>query len=232
MSTASTRRLLVYTRAADYRHESTERSAQVLSALAAAQGVTCEITRDPEVFCEERLADFSAISFFNTSGNVLSDAGRLALEAFVRRGGGFLGVHAAAATEHDFPFYTELVGATFSAHPEPQVGTLVVEDRDHPATRDLPERFDVHEEWYGFSANPRDQVRVLLRVDETSYLAKEGAMGSDHPIAWCHTRFQGRSLYTALGHATDTFAHAEIRKHFSGAIAWVLGLDEHIDTTP
>jgi hypothetical protein len=232
MNAAPAPRLLVYTRAADYRHESTERSAEVLSALAEVVGVACEITDDPQVFREARLADFRAISFFNTSGNVLSEEGRRAFEAFVRKGGGFLGVHAAAATEPGFAFYSELVGATFSAHPEPQTGTLVVEDRDHPATRALPERFDVHEEWYGFTANPRPRVRVLLRVDEASYAPREGAMGADHPIAWCHTRFHGRALYTALGHASETLAHTEIRKHFSGAIAWVLGIDEHVDFAP
>ena len=220
----SSPKLLVYTRTTDYRHESTARSVESLTALAALRGVVCETTEDPAAFREAQLRGFGAVCFFNTSGEVLDADGRAALEAYVRGGGGFLGVHAAAASELGSPFYEELVGAYFSAHPEPQLGTLVVEDRSHPATRALPERLSVHEEWYSFRRNPRDRTRVLLRVDESSYMPRDGAMGADHPIAWCHERCGGRALYTALGHDSALFAIPEIRAHFEGALAWVQNL--------
>jgi type 1 glutamine amidotransferase len=218
-------KLLVYTRTTDYRHASTERSVAELTAIASTLGVACETTEDPAAFRDARLAEFGAVCFFNTSGDVLDLAGRSALESFVRAGGGFFGVHAAAASEPGSPFYEELVGAYFSAHPEPQLGTLVVEARTHPATRALPERLAVHEEWYGFRRNPRDRVRVLLRVDETSYAPRASAMGEDHPIAWCHERFGGRALYTALGHDSAIFDVPQLRAHFQGALAWTLGLE-------
>ncbi len=214
--------LLLYTRTTDYRHESTERSVTELAAIASALGITCETTEDPAAFHDARLQALGAVCFFNTSGDVLEPAGRRALESFVREGGGFLGVHAAAASELGWAFYEELVGAYFSAHPEPQSGTLVVEERTHPATCALPERFALHEEWYGFRRNPRDRARVLLRVDETSYTPRDGAMGPDHPVAWCHERLGGRALYTALGHDSAIFTLPEIRAHFAGALAWVL----------
>lgn len=222
---SAAQRLLVYTRTTDYRHESTARSVTELAAIAAARAITCETTEDPGVFREARLAAFGAVCFFNTSGDVLDATGRAALEGFVRGGRGFLGVHAAAASEHSSPFYEELVGAYFSAHPEPQLGTLIVEDATHPATRSLPERLTLHEEWYGFRTNPRARARVLLRVDEASYTPRDGAMGADHPIAWCHERSGGRALYTALGHDSAIFEIAPIRMHFAGALAWALGLE-------
>ena len=225
MSARLPARLLVYTRAMDYRHASTGRGVAELCAIASARGVTCETTERPTAFRAERLREFGAICFFNTSGDVLDAAGRAALEGFVRGGGGFLGVHAAAASEHSSPFYEELVGAFFSAHPEPQLGTLIVEDPTHPATRALPERLTLYEEWYGFRTNPRTRARVLLRVDEASYTPRDGAMGADHPIAWCHQRLGGRALYTALGHDSAIFEIAEIRMHFEGALAWALRLE-------
>lgn len=218
-------RLLVYTRTTDYRHESTERSVAELATLASARGIICETTEDPAAFRDARLAGFGAVCFFNTSGDVLDAAGRRALETFVRAGGGFLGAHAAAASEYASPFYEELVGAYFSAHPEPQLGTWIVEEPTHPATRSLPERLALHEEWYGFRRNPRDRTRILLRVDEASYTPRDGTMGSDHPIAWCHERLGGRALYTALGHDSAIFALQEVRSHFAGALAWVLRLE-------
>lgn len=39
------------------------------------------------------------------------------MEQFIRNGGGFMGVHAAADTEYDWPWYGELVGAWFHKHP-------------------------------------------------------------------------------------------------------------------
>ena len=38
----------------------------------------------------------------------------------MRGGGGWLGVHSAADTEYDWPFYGELVGARFARHPAVQ----------------------------------------------------------------------------------------------------------------
>lgn len=73
-----------------------------------------------------------------TTGDVLDDAQQSAFERFIRRGRGFVGVHSAADTEHEWPWYGKLVGAYFLSHPGIQGATYVVEDRDHPATRMLP----------------------------------------------------------------------------------------------
>jgi len=54
-------------------------------------------------------------------------------------GGGFAGVHAAACTEYEWPYYGELPGARFARHPEYQPGCrAVVEDRCHPAPDACP----------------------------------------------------------------------------------------------
>jgi uncharacterized protein len=60
---------------------------------------------------------------------------------------------------------------------------------------------------------------VLLTVDEASYTG--GTMGTDHPIAWCHDRLGGRSLYTALGHTDESFAEPAFLRHVSGALRWL-----------
>ncbi len=62
--------------------------------------------------------------FLSTSGDVLDPSGRAALEAYVRGGGGFVGVHSAADTEYGWPFYGELVGARFAGHPAVQPVTV------------------------------------------------------------------------------------------------------------
>ena len=209
-------RVLVFTRTAGYRHISIEVGVAALTDLVAA-----EATEDAGVFTPENLARYRVVVFLNTSGPVLDDDQRQALAAYVRGGGGFVGVHCAAATEEDWPAYGELVGARFDHHPEVQPAVLHVADPDHPATAHLPSRWEHVDEWYNFRTNPRPHVRVLLTVDESTY--QGGRMGADHPIAWCRPYGQGRSFYTALGHTVEAYADPAVRAHLAGGLRWAAG---------
>ena len=80
---------------------------------------------------------------------------RRAFERFIRRGGGFVGVHSATDTEYDWPFYGALVGAYFAGHPDIQNATIQIEDAAHPSTASLPRAWMRRDEWYNFRQNPR-----------------------------------------------------------------------------
>ncbi|MFJ8629460.1 ThuA domain-containing protein [Streptomyces sp. NPDC093568] len=207
-------RLLVYTRTTDYRHESIQAGVE---AVRTAGDFEVDHTEDPGAF-ERPLDAYSAVVFLSTSGEVLTPAGRERLAAYVESGGGFVGVHAAACTEYDWPYYGDLLGARFERHPEYQPGKVVVEDRDHPATRHLPAVWDFVDEWYDFRANPRKAARVLARADESSY--EGGRMGADHPLVWCRAQGAGRVFYTALGHAAEAYEDPDFRAHLLGGITW------------
>ena len=77
------------------------------------------------------------------------------------------------------------------------------------------------DEWYNFRAPP-EGVRVLLRLDETTY--EGGAMGADHPAAWAHEVGRGRSAYTALGHTAESYAEPLFLEHLGGAVCWAARL--------
>ncbi|MFF4863593.1 ThuA domain-containing protein [Streptomyces sp. NPDC002405] len=211
------RRLLVHTRTADYRHDSIP---DAVAALRALDGFEVVHTEDPEALARP-LERYAAVVFLSTSGEVLTPAGRERLAAYVERGGGFVGVHAAACTEYDWPYYGELLGARFARHPNYQPGRVLVEDRDHPATRHLPAEWAFTDEWYDFRTNPRGAVRVLARADESSY--RGGGMGTDHPLVWCREQGRGRVFYTALGHASEAYADPDFRAHLRGGIEWAAG---------
>lgn len=208
--------VLVFTKTAEYRHESIDAGIEALSA-----GIDLAATEDAGLFTSAILARFRAVVFLNTSGTVLDNEQRGALEEYVRLGGGFVGVHCAAATEYDWPGYGELIGAWFDQHPEVQPATIRVEDRDHPATASLPQTWERVDEWYDFRTNPRPAVRVLLSVDEATY--RGGRMGTDHPLAWCRSYGHGRAFYTALGHTVESYAEPELCAHLTGAIQWAAG---------
>jgi type 1 glutamine amidotransferase len=210
-------RVLVYTRTTDYRHDSIPDAVAAVGALGAAHGFTAETTEDPGVFVSG-LGAYAAVVFLSTTGEVLTPPGRAGLEAYMRDGGGFVGVHAAACAEDDWPYYGELLGARFARHPDLQPGRAVVEDRGHPATRHLPAVWDFTDEWYDFRTSPRGSVRVLASADESSY--KGAGMGADHPLVWCREQGAGRVFYTALGHASEAYEDPDFRTHLLGGIRW------------
>jgi type 1 glutamine amidotransferase len=158
-------------------------------------------------------------------GDILNDEQQAAFEAWFRSGGGFVGIHAAADTEHTWPWYGNLVGAWFKTHPSPQKATVVVEDKTHASTSMLPERWERFDEWYVYKANPRTKkdapVHVLATLDETTYDTGGNPMG-DHPIAWCHEFDGGRAWYTGGGHTQESYAEPLFRQHLSAGIEWAL----------
>ncbi|WP_393063321.1 ThuA domain-containing protein [Streptomyces sp. LN549] len=214
--------VLVFTRTTAYRHDSIPAGQAALRELGEEHGFTVETSEDPSVFTDASLAGRSAVVFLSTSGEVLTPDGQLALRRWTSDGGGFMGIHSAACTEYDWPYYGELLGARFAGHPEFQSGTVLVEDRSHPSMRHLPPRWDWYDEWYDFRSNPRRPgVQVLATIDESGY--EGGRMGADHPLVWCKESGAGRSFYTSLGHADDAYTDPAFRGHLLGGLRWTAG---------
>jgi hypothetical protein len=231
--------LLLFSKTNGFRHDSIPAAVTALGALAAERGWSVFHTENGAVHRPELLARFAAVVWVSASGDNLTDEQEDALRRYVEGGGGFLGLH---GTGGDF-YYSwswipgELLRAQFIGHPmnpQFQEATLVVEDPAHPATRELPERWQHTEEWYSFERSPRDRVHVLARVEESSYvpeirglwlLDRDLRMGDDHPVVWCHCNGQGRVLYSALGHRDEAYADASYRSLLAGAMGWVAGLE-------
>ena len=209
--------VLVFTRTAKFRHDSIPTAVATLRALATAQGLRTDHGEDPAVFTAANLARYRAVVFANTTGDVLDEAQQAALQAYVEGGGGFLGLHSAADTEYDWPWYGELVGAWFHKHPP---GLQTAQVTLHGAGHD-GQRWTITDELYNYRRNPRPWVQVLATVDETSYTG--GTMGSDHPIAWCRPMQQGRSWYTGFGHDDAVFADEQVRALLRRGLAYATG---------
>ncbi|HEX2025280.1 MAG TPA: ThuA domain-containing protein [Actinomycetota bacterium] len=218
---AQSYRALVFTKTAAFRHPSIDEAVAALQALAAERGFEMVHTEDAAAFSDPNLAGFDVVVFLLTTGDVLDAAQEAALQRFIRNGGGFAGVHAAADTEHGWPWYADLLGARFVTHPAPQAAVVRVEDRRHGSTGHLPASWGWVDEWYEFDRNPRRRVHVLATVSEATY--DGGSMGSDHPVAWCHRFEGGRSWYTALGHPEESYADPAFRAHLAGGLAWAAG---------
>ncbi len=206
--------------------------------LGAANGFEVVATEDPKVFTDRGLRDFTALAFANTTGNILNDRQRAALQRFVVGGGGWVGIHSAADTEYTSDFYTKLLaGGRFLAHPLEQPGVVVREAASHLSTQHLPERWVIPiEEFYSFTSSVRGRAKVLLSIDESTYLQdpntsnlptgpdnpfpSEGVTGvmGDHPMSWQHRVGRGLSWYTALGHEFSMYVDPDFRTHLLGGL--------------
>lgn len=230
-------RVLVYSRTGGYRHASIPLGIATVEQLGSENGFAVEASEDPAVFSDRNLRRFTAVVFLNTTAEVMTPSGRKALRRFVLDGGGWVGIHSAADTEYDWPFYGRLLaGGRFLCHPLEQPGVIVRESAHHISTAHLPKRWQLPiEEFYSFKANPRRRAHVLLGIDEstyrqdpnTSYLPSQdypdgyapvsGVMG-DHPMCWQHRVGDGLSWYTALGHEVNMYLDQDYRRHILGGI--------------
>nr|WP_225653560.1 lectin [Streptomyces pseudogriseolus] len=222
-------RILVFSRTAGFRHSSIDEGVTALRDLGAANNFTVDATEDPAAFTTANLARYRAVVFLSTTGDVLGSAQESALEQYMGSGGGYVGVHAAADTEYDWPFYAGLAGALFQSHPAIQPATVEVEDRAHDATAHLGPTWQRTDEWYNYRTNPRTTAHVLASLDESSYSG--GSMSGDHPIAWCKDYAGGRAFYTGGGHTEESYADPAFRRHLLGGIRWAAGVT-HADCRP
>lgn len=216
-------RVLVFSKTASFRHESIASGKAAFIELGRKHDFSVDTTESSEVFEEKQLKNYNVIVFLNTTGDVLNDQQQLELNRWVQAGGGFVGIHAAADTEYDWPWYGELVGAWFNDHPnDPNVrdAVVTVTDKYHPSTKHLPDTWPRTDEWYNYK-DIRPEINVLLNLDEKSY--EGGTNGEHHPITWSREFDGGRMWYTGLGHTDECYQDADFLEMLWGGIQYAAG---------
>ena len=220
-------RVLYVTQSAGFAHPVVPLSEQVLPAIGHAHDAfEVDITRDASILTADVLARYDAVVFY-TTGELPLDAGRKsAFLDFIRGGGGFVGIHSATDTFHQWPAYGELIGGYFDNHPWRQEVEVKVEDRDHAATRHLGASFRISDEIYQFKNWERARVDVLLSLDTDSVDAhKEGVKRADgdFALAWTRDYGAGRMFYTALGHEDAVWQDERFQRLVVNGIVWAMG---------
>lgn len=220
VTATKTDQILVFTATNGYRHKSIEKGVATLSELGKSHNFEITQTEDSLQFTSENLKKFQLVLFLSTTMDVLGPAQEEAFKKYINEGGSYMGVHAAADTEYEWPWYGQLVGAYFKSHPKQQQAKIEVVDQDHPATAHLETSWLHFDEWYNYkNINPR--LKVIMKLDESSY--EGGENGDNHPIAWYHEFDGGRAFYTGLGHTDEAYDDPDFRKHLIGGISYCLG---------
>ncbi len=223
---SSMHKVLVFSKTAGFRHESISSGIKMMKKLGVENEFEIVATESSNQFTTDNLKSFKAIVFLNTTGDVLNDPQQKAMENFIQNGGGFLGIHSAADTEHDWPWFGKMVGAYFKDHPnDPNVRPAEIDclNSTHTCCKHLPKRWKRTDEWYNYKDINTD-VNVVLNLDENSY--EGGTNGENHPIAWYHEYDGGRAFYTGGGHTHEAFEEPDFVQHVLGALRYVVGKNE------
>jgi type 1 glutamine amidotransferase len=214
-------RVLVFSKTTGFRHTSISTAVDALRTIGDEEGFAVDATEDAAFFTDEGLEPYEVVVFALTTGTLFDDAQRAAFERYIAKGRGYVGIHSAADTEYEWPFYGALVGTYFHDHPAIQTATVRVVVDDHPSTTELPAEWVREDEWYNYIAPPTD-VTVLARLDESTY--EGGGMGDDHPIAWFHDFGGGRAFYTGGGHTEASYAEPLFVAHLRGGLRFARGV--------
>ncbi|MEV4373957.1 ThuA domain-containing protein, partial [Nonomuraea sp. NPDC049637] len=215
-------KVLVFSKTTGFRHDAIPEGIAAVQKLGQDNNFAVDTTEDGAQFTDENLAQYQAVVFMSTTGDPLgTQEQKDAFQRYIQKGGGFVGVHAAADSGYNWAWYGKLVGAYFKQHPAIQQATVKVEDPAHPSTKDLPTTWTRTDEWYDYQANPRNTVHVLTSLEEKSYTG--GTMGADHPNTWCQDFDGGRSWYTGLGHLKENYTEPNFLKLLLGGIQTAAG---------
>lgn len=221
-------KLLVFSKTMGFEHASIPKGIAALEKMGQENGFSIDTTKNGALFTDENLAQYSAIVFLSTTGNVLNHQEEAAFERYIQAGGGFVGIHAATDTEYDWGWYNKLVGAQFLSHP---AGTpeadFIIKDTNHGSTEFFTDSiWHRTDELYNFK-NLNEDVNVLVTVDESTY--EGGENGDYHPMAWHHEFDGGRAFYTAGGHTDESYSEDLFLKHLLGGINYAIGKNLELD---
>lgn len=218
---AKQKRVLVFSKTTGFRHgPAIAAGKKAIQLLGSKNNFVVDTSENAELFTANNLKQYAAVIFLCTTGDVLNDRQQQAFEQFIQAGGGFVGLHSAADTEYDWPWFGELNGAYFKSHPKQQEAVFNITDPDNIATAHLPKVWKRFDELYNFKWIGTD-LHILITIDENSYTG--GANGEFHPMSWYHEFDGGRAFYTALGHDNKSYDDPLYLQHILGGIKYAMG---------
>lgn len=228
---------LVFMATSNWRHDSGIAGSSAFWAREAdTNGSGFFLTEDSRVFSDENLSKFKVIVLNSVTGGVLSKEQQASVERFVKAGGGIIAQHGSgdSSLAKTWPWWEEQLGTEFVSHPaDPQFQTadVVTLAADHPVMEGIGAQFSHSDEWYTFTGPVGGDVIVLAGLDESTYSPinkvygvedlRMGPEPEDHPIIWAKCSGNGKIVYSALGHKTDSYDSVEHQTILRNAMKWV-----------
>jgi uncharacterized protein len=196
------------------------------SAMAEQYNFTYDSTNNWDNMNTEFLSHYKIVIFLDTRPDSASQ--REAFRKYMQNGGSFMGFHfsAFALTPSAYPqnwdwYHKEFLGAgqyvgnTWA----PTTAILKVEERKHPSTKHLPEKFTASpNEWYKWEFDLRDNpdIKILISIDPSSFPLGTGPKPHEiwhsgyYPVVWTNTKY--KMLYINMGHNIIDYENKSIRE--------------------
>lgn len=160
------------------------------------------------------LSRYDVVVFLDTRPDSLLQ--RIAFEKYMKNGGAWMGFHfsAFALTPSAYPqnwnwYHNEFLGSgeykSNTWRPTPAV--LRIEDKQHPATKNLPDTIlSAPNEWYCWMNDLKDNpnIKILASIDTSSFPLGTGPKPYEiwhsgyYPVVWTNVKY--RMLYLNMGH--------------------------------
>jgi type 1 glutamine amidotransferase len=254
---AKEKSVLVFTKSSGWEHDVVKRVAgkpslvdDTITELGNKHGFNARVTKDGRIFDSKEFHSYNAVVFFTTGDLTtlgtdgkppMSAKGKQALLDAVRKGMGFVGVHAASDTFHTPPDppdrsnryiahgeeedpYLKMLGGEFivpGSAPRLQDANLVVNDPKFPGLEGVQSPASFNEEWYSIKDFVPD-LHVILTLD-THGMKGECYQRAPYPITWARMHGKGPVFYTAMGDRPENWRNEFFLNLLGGGIRWAIG---------
>jgi len=203
-------RILVFVGTEGVYHDHAGQGQFLVDLLSQTGEIKADFSRDYEILADG-LAQYGAVLFYTDVG-VLTPSQEQGLLHFIKQGGGFFGLHTAAASFQDCAGYHDMANAFFDGHSKYMDFTVGIADPDDPITRGLTD-FTATDELYYLKHDPAKSHHLLQAYDPTR--------DETHVMAFRHTYGNGRVFYFALGHDMAVLENPAFQEVVRRGALWV-----------
>lgn len=157
------------------------------------------------------LEEIDVVMFLNTGEALLDESQQAAVQEFVEGGGGLIATNSAAATEPDWAWYQEVLGATVVTPPtEPATKESISFNSGSRITEGLDDELEVTERWYHFDPEPAQPDSTIL-----------AQLDSGAPVVWNNASL--RVFYASPGGDGGTWGDRDFLQLIRQAVWWGAG---------
>ena len=207
-----TLKVLVFVGTEGIYHDHEGQGKYIAGFLSETEGIEAEVSQDYEVMAGG-LARYDTVLFYTDVG-LLTPAQEQGLLDFIRAGGGFFGLHTAAASFRENQGYHAMLNAFFDGHSRYMDFQVTLIDRDDPITRGL-EDFAARDELYYLKRDPDRSHHLMQAYDPTR--------DETHIMAFHHPWGEGRVFYFALGHDMAVLENPSFQEVVRRGALWAGG---------
>ncbi|MFI9452279.1 ThuA domain-containing protein [Amycolatopsis sp. NPDC052450] len=183
------------------------RATDAIASLGQANGISVSSSSDPAVFTQANLAKYRGVVFLSAQGITLNRDQETSLQAYMKAGGGFLGLSDAARAQDGSQWFSGLIGARpVGARPTPEAVASVTASAENPPNESKEKLADNNEntKWLTFSPTGWVAYKMAAPVAVSSYdLVSANDFPGRNPKNWTLQGSNDGTTWTDLDTRTN-----------------------------